>query len=102
MALVNIRNMKDSDKYFVGTCTHVNDTPKCLSRCEIDYSAKRRIAWLQSLYNKNVRTKVACINDEPVGFIHLIPIEICPWGPIGEDLLVIPCLVVLSKIRKKG
>ena len=102
MALVNIRNMKDSDEYFVGTCTHVNDTPKCLSRYEIDYSAKRRIAWLQSLYNKNARTKVACVNDEPVGFIHLIPIEICPWGPIGEDLLVIPCLVVSSKIRKRG
>jgi len=37
-----------------------------------------------------------------VGFIHLIPIEICPWGPIGENLLVIPCLVVLSKARKRG
>ncbi|MEA3485711.1 MAG: hypothetical protein U9R03_03275, partial [Candidatus Aerophobetes bacterium] len=61
MALANIREMKDSDKCFVGTCTHVNDTPKCVSRCEIDYSAKRRIAWLQSLYDKNVRTKVACI-----------------------------------------
>ncbi|MHC1604812.1 MAG: GNAT family N-acetyltransferase [Candidatus Methanofastidiosia archaeon] len=102
MDLVTIRDMGDSDKYFVGTCTHVNDTPNCLLRCEIDYSAKRRIAWLQNLYNKNVRTKVACINDEPVGFMHLIPIEVCPWGPIGDDLLVIPCLVVLSKTGKRG
>ena len=100
--MLTISDMKDGDKYFVGTCTHVNDTPECLSRCEINYSAKRRIAWLQSLYHKRVRTKVARINHNPVGFIHLIPIEICPWGPIGENLLVIPCLVVLSKARKKG
>jgi len=102
MTGVNIHNMNDFDKYFVGTCTHVNDTSEYFSRSEIDLSAKRRIDWLQSLYNKNIRTKVAYINDKPVGFVHLIPIEICPWGPIGENLLVIPCLVVLNKARKKG
>jgi len=77
--LLTISDMKDGDKYFVGTCTHVNDTPECLSRWEINYSAKRRIAWLQSLYPKRVRRKVARINHNPVGFIHLLPIEICSW-----------------------
>ena len=94
MALVEIHEMNDTDESFVGTCTHVNDTPEILSRHEIDFAAKKRICWLQCLYSKGVRTKVAYIHNEPVGFIHLIPIEICPWGPIGEDLLVIPCLVV--------
>ena len=102
MALVKIHEMDDIDKSFVGTCTHVNDTPKFLSRHEIDFAAKKRICWLQGLYSKGVRTKVAYINNEPVGFMHLIPIEICPWGPIGKDLLVLPCLVVLSKVRKRG
>jgi len=102
MDLVKVVEMSDTDKYFVGTCTHVNDTPEVVSRSEIDSAAERRICWLQSLYSKGVRTKVAYLNDEPVGFMHLIPIEICPWGPIGKDLLVIPCLVVLSKVGKRG
>ena len=56
--MLTIRGMKDCDEYFVGTCTHVNDTPECHSRCEINYSAKRRIAWLQSLYHKRQEQKL--------------------------------------------
>ncbi len=102
MASVKICEMDDTNKYFVGTCTHVSDTPEILSRYEIDFAAEKRIGWLQSLQSKGVRTKVAYIDSEPVGFMHLIPIEVCPWGPVGKDLLVIPCLVVLSKARGRG
>lgn len=86
MALVKICEMDDANKYFVGTCTHVSDTPEVLSRHEIDLAARKRIGWLQGLYSKGVRTKVAYIDNEPVGFMHLIPIEICPWGPVEKSL----------------
>ena len=37
-----------------------------------------------------------------MGFIHLIPIEMCPLGPLGENLLVIPYLVVKDKVQGLG
>lgn len=88
--------MYDTNKYFVGTCTHVNDTPKILSRHEIDFADKKRICWLQGLYSKGVRTKVAYINNEPVGFIHLIPMKYVLGGPIGKDFCLngLICLVI--------
>ena len=46
---------------------------------------------------KGSRVKVATVDGKRVGFLHVIPIEFCPWGPIGRDLLVTPCLVSASK-----
>jgi len=71
-------------------------------REEIDTFAKRRIAWLQSMYEKGSRVKIASIDNEQVGFLHIIPIEICPWGPIGQDLMIIPCLTVIEKVKGRG
>ena len=103
MPSVEIYDMRDKDdEYFVGTCTHVNDTPECCLREEIDKSAKRRIAWLQRMYKKGSRVKVASIDNDQVGFLHIMPIEICPWGPIGQDLMVIPCLTVMRKVNGRG
>jgi len=103
MPSVEIYDMRDKDdEYFVGTCTHVNDTPECCLREEIDKSAKRRIAWLQRMYKKGSRVKVASIDNDQVGFLHIMPIEICPWGPIGQDLMVIPCLTVMGKAKGSG
>lgn len=102
MSLVEIRDMQPTDEYFVGTCTHVNDTPECLLRAEIAAAARRRIAWLRSMYEKDSRVKVASIDGEQVGFLHVMPIEVCPWGPIGQNLSVIPCLVVLKKAKHRG
>ena len=100
---VEIYDMIDkTDEYFVGTCTHVNDTPECLSRKEIDTSAQRRIYWLRAMEKKGSQVMVASIADERVGFLHIMPIEICPWGPNGKDLMVIPCLCVLEKTKHKG
>jgi hypothetical protein len=31
-----------------------------------------------------------------------MPIEVCPWGPVGRDLTVLPCLWVLNEHSKKG
>jgi GNAT superfamily N-acetyltransferase len=91
-----IRDMEKSDEYYVGTCTHVHESK------EIDRGAERRIEWLRSTHGKGVRVKVALVGGKRVGFLHLVPIEICPWGPLGQDLMVIPCLVVQETSKGKG
>lgn len=49
------------------------------------------------MHEKGSRVKVATLDGERAGFLHVIPIEFCPWGPLGRDLLVIPCLVSANK-----
>src|SRR4030042_4426800 len=96
MSSVQIRDMEASDEYFVGSCSHVNETD------EIDACAKRRIVWLRGMRDKGLRVKVAVLDGSRVGFLYVMPIEICPWGPLGEDLMVIPCLWVVKKALNKG
>jgi len=103
MSSVEIYDMRDKDdEYFVGTCTHVNDISEHMLREEIDTFAKRRIAWLRNMHEKGSRVKIASIDNDQAGFLHIMPIEICPWGPIGRDLMVIPCLTVIGKAKGRG
>ncbi len=94
--MIEIRDMETKDEYFVGTCTHVDESE------EIDACARRRLSWLQKLHEKGLRVKVATINGSHTGFLYAIPIECSPWGPLGHHLLVIPCLYVLSNGQKAG
>jgi len=96
MASTEIRNMQSEDEYFVGTCTHIHESE------EIDAAAQRRIVWLKEMNSRGLRAKVALVDGERAGFLYLIPIEICPWGPVGHDLSVIPCLVVSKAWKGKG
>lgn len=93
---VRVRDMDTTDEYFVGACSHLNESP------EIDACADRRIAWLKGMYETGLRIKVASLNQEPVGFLYVMPIEVSPWGPLGEDLMVVPCLFVIAKANDKG
>ena len=103
MSSVEIYDMRDKDdEYFVETCTHVNDISEHMLREEIDTFAKRRIAWLRNMHEKGSRVKIASIDNDQAGFLHIMPIEICPWGPIGQDLMVIPCLTVIGKAKGRG
>jgi GNAT superfamily N-acetyltransferase len=88
---IEIRDMNSSDEYFVSTCTHTGESD------EMDASAGGRLAWLRGMHEKGSRVKVATVDGERAGFLHVIPIEFCPWGPLGRDLMVIPCLVSVSK-----
>jgi GNAT superfamily N-acetyltransferase/thiol-disulfide isomerase/thioredoxin len=96
MASVIIRDMDPADEYYVATCTHVGESD------EIDACAERRLAWLESMHSEGLRVKVALCDDAPVGFLYVMPIEICPWGPRGRDLSVIPCLVASRKVKGRG
>lgn len=88
--------MLPQDEEFIGTCAHVGETQ------EKDACGRRRVAWLYSMAAEGVRAKVAMIGDRQVGFLYVVPIEISPWGPIGEDLLVIPCMYVSPSETKQG
>jgi len=93
---IDIRDMQAEDEYFVSTCTHVDESP------EQDACGRRRAVLLRDLVPRGARVKVALQDGEHVGFAYGIPIEHCPWGPLGEDLMVIPCLCVMERAAKRG
>lgn len=96
MTPVAVRDMEAKDEYYVGTCGHVNESD------EIDACAQRRIAWFRSKHEAGLRVKVAILDGVRVGALFVMPIEVCPWGPIGQDLLVIPCLFVSQNGKGVG
>jgi len=93
---LRIRDMETDDEYFVSTCSHVNESD------EIDAAAAKRRALLRELAAHGGRLKVALADEEHVGFAHGVPIDLSSWGPIGRDLMVIPCLCVLSEATGRG
>jgi GNAT superfamily N-acetyltransferase len=96
MSSVEVRDMEPADEYFVSACSHVNESD------ELDALARRRLQWLKTHYEKGLRVKVGLVDDNPLGFLYLIPIEICPWGPLGEDLMALPCLWVVKEAQNQG
>jgi GNAT superfamily N-acetyltransferase len=96
MGEVVVRDVDPAEDYFVSTCSHTNESD------EIDASGRRRAAWLGRMRASGLRAKLATVDGEPVGFVYTMPIEVCPWGPIGKDLTVLPCLWVLPDHAKRG
>ncbi|HHY97157.1 MAG TPA: GNAT family N-acetyltransferase [Firmicutes bacterium] len=82
--------------YYVGACTHVRESE------EMDACARRRQAWLEKMYPRGVRVKVALVDGDLAGFAYVMPITVSPWGPLGEDLAVLPCLVAQGRVKGKG
>jgi len=96
MAQAQVCDMTPEDEYFVSTCSHTNESD------EIDACGRSRAAWLREMHGQGLRTKVALLDGAPVGFAYVVPIETSPWGPIGQDLMVLPCLWVLPAAQGKG
>jgi predicted N-acetyltransferase YhbS len=96
MSSIIIRDMALEDEYFVGTCSHVNES------AEIDAASRRRLVWLRRMHMKGLRVKVALLDDKHVGFIYMMPIEINPWDFTGEDLMAVTCLWVVRDETGKG
>ncbi len=91
-----IRDMETDDVYFVSTCSHVNESE------EIDACAARRRELFRDLAGKGGRFKAALIDGEHVGFAYGLPIDHASWGPLGEELMVLPCLCVLRGASGRG
>jgi GNAT superfamily N-acetyltransferase len=96
MSKIIIEDLNSDNEYYVSACTHVNETE------ETDAAAARRLSWLTRMYDSGVRAKAATLNGKTVGFIYVFPIEVCPWGPLGKDLAVVPCLFVPNDYTGKG
>lgn len=92
---VAVREMGTHDEWFISTCSHVDESQ------EINVCARERRLFARLRSNGAV-LKVAVLGCEPVGFAYGIPIEHSPWGPIGEALIVIPCLYVLTPFASHG
>ena len=99
MSSIVVRDMTAESEYFVGTCSHVADISDHFRRTEVDASAAARIERLRRLHPEGLRVKVAFAGEKPVGFLHVMPIEISPWGPLGSDLHTIPCLFVVPEAQ---
>ena len=93
---IEVRDLTPEDEYFVGTCSHRNESD------EIDASSRRRVAWLRDRHAEGVRAKVALWEGLHAGFLFCMPIDASPWGPRGTDLLVVPCLFVLPHSTDNG
>jgi GNAT superfamily N-acetyltransferase len=93
---VVVRDMQSEDEYFVSTCSHVEESE------EIDACAEKRRELFRDLAGQGGVFKVALIDDEHVGFAYGLPIDRAPWGPLGQDLMVIPCLYVSGESTGHG
>jgi len=96
MLEIEIRDMDETSEYFVSTCSHIDETG------EQDACGRRRAEWFKKMRKEGFHIKVAFLDGKPVGLIYVTPIEVSPWGPIGKDLMVIPCLFVLNKNNGLG
>ena len=96
MPQIVVRDMIPEDEYFVGSCSHVGESE------ETDTAAERRIRLLHDLIGKGAVVKTALLDGKHVGFAHSVPIERSSWGPIGQGLMVVPCLYVLGHAANKG
>lgn len=96
MPALDIREMAPEEEYFVSTCSHVNESE------EIDRCGQRRLEWMRAMHAQGMRVFTARLAGKLVGFAYLIPIEVSPWGPIGEGLTVVPCLWVVPDAQRQG
>jgi len=96
MSSIVIRDMQSDDEYFISTCSHVHESE------EIDACATRRRRLFRDLAASGARFKVALADGERVGFAYGLPIEHSSWGPLGCDLMVLPCLYVSRGAAGRG
>lgn len=96
MSEVVVRDMQPEDEYFVSTCSHVDESE------EIDACAEKRRELFRDLAGQGGVFRVALVDDEHVGFAYGLPIDRASWGPLGQDLMVIPCLCVLGESTGHG
>jgi len=96
MPRLEVREMTADDEYFVGTCSHVNESP------EADAASRLRLACLARSRAAGGATLVALLDGRHAGFLHATPIELSSWGPVGRDLMVVPCLFVPQWAGKRG
>jgi len=96
MTILVVHDMQADDEYFVSTCSHVNESER------IDACAETRRQLFSTMKSEGAVFKVAILDHHHVGTAYGIPIESSPWGPLGDSLMVIPCLYVQPEWTSRG
>ncbi|SYZ72978.1 hypothetical protein TRIP_C21093 [Candidatus Zixiibacteriota bacterium] len=94
--MITVRDWDSDTEYFVGTCSHTNESE------EIDICGRERIEYLKKKTAAGLQIKVGFIENMPAGFLYMMPVEISPWGPLGKNLMYIPCMYVIRKAEGLG
>jgi GNAT superfamily N-acetyltransferase len=102
--VVKVVNAVERYWRYVSLCTHIDK-----DHTEFEQAAAMRQSWLKEMSpNGSIITKVAIDESaNPLGFVHLVPIESPLSAMMGKDLWVIPCLTlnyhrVYHNIRGSG
>ena len=76
MSKIQVQEMTPEDRYFVGTCSHVNES------AEADASSSRRLVYTDAPHQKGMRALATVDDGQSVAFAYVVPIEVSPWGKI--------------------
>jgi GNAT superfamily N-acetyltransferase len=93
---IHIKDVSDDTLWFVSTCTHVGES------VDWDRGGAARRSWIQEMLPHGLQIKVALDGDQPIGFIHLLPIEHSALNLNGHDLYVIPCMALKEAYHGQG
>lgn len=93
---IHIEDLNEETLWFVATCTHVGES------ADWDRGGAVRRAWIEEMLPQGLQIKVALDGEQPIGFIHLLPIEHTAFGIKGHDLLTIPCLALKDAYHGRG
>ena len=63
---------------------------------------RRKLAWLEQRFAEGMQIKIVVENERPVGFIETIPGEFAWRAVNAAGFLVIHCLWVVGRAKKKG
>ncbi len=96
MAEIIVRDKLPEDDYFVTTCSHINES------AEVDACSAKRSKLFARMAAQGMIIKTGMVDGKPAGMLYMLPIEVSPWGPLGSDLMVIPCLFVLRPYWGSG
>jgi GNAT superfamily N-acetyltransferase len=96
MAEIVVRDKLPEDDYFVTTCSHMHES------AEIDACSAKRSKLFARMQEQGMVIKTGFVDGKPAGMLYMMPIEISPWGPLGADLMAIPCLFVLRPYWGSG
>jgi len=96
MVEIVVRDKLPEDDYFVTTCSHMHES------AEIDACSTKRTKLFARMAAQGMVIKTGFVDGKPAGMLYMMPVEISPWGPLGADLMVIPCLFVLRSYQGNG
>lgn len=76
---------------YVSLCTHIDE-----GQTEFKQAAAMRQSWLEKMSHKGTIIIKVAIDEtgNPLGFVHLVPIESPMSAMMGKDLWIISCLTI--------